>query len=97
MYEHATLSYPHRTYERTQAPIAESFRRAKQAEAQKGITIALCIMEDFDTNITQEAEVEQLRPTNEGEMTFMWVIDCLLRLHLPLTAFADYYSKHQDH
>ncbi|KAB8079421.1 DASH complex subunit Dam1-domain-containing protein [Aspergillus leporis] len=35
------------------APIAESFRRAKQAEAQK------------------EAEVEQLRPTNEGEMTFM--------------------------
>ncbi|KAE8131678.1 DASH complex subunit Dam1-domain-containing protein [Aspergillus pseudotamarii] len=36
-----------------EAPIAESFKRAKQAEAQK------------------EAEVEQIRPTNEGETTFM--------------------------
>ncbi|KAE8350859.1 DASH complex subunit Dam1-domain-containing protein [Aspergillus coremiiformis] len=35
-----------------EAPIPESFRRAKQAEAQK-------------------AEVEQIRPTNDGETTFM--------------------------
>ncbi|KAE8150425.1 DASH complex subunit Dam1-domain-containing protein [Aspergillus avenaceus] len=36
-----------------EAPIPESFKRAKQAETQN------------------EAEVEQTRPTNEGDMTYM--------------------------
>lgn len=33
-------------------------------------------MELYGTNTLQEAEVEQTRQANEGETTFMWVIDC---------------------
>lgn len=61
---------------RVQAPIPESFKRAKQAEAQKGTNVALHLTEMYGTNSLQEAEMEQIRPTNEGETTFMWVIDC---------------------
>ncbi|RAQ48072.1 DASH complex component Dam1 [Aspergillus flavus] len=54
-----------------EAPIAESFKRAKQAEAQKGINVTLHLMELYGTNTLQEAEVEQTRQANEGETTFM--------------------------
>ncbi|OOO10522.1 DASH complex component Dam1 [Aspergillus flavus] len=55
-----------------EAPIPESFKRAKQAEAQKGINVTLHLMELYGTNTLQEAEVEQTRQANEGETTFMW-------------------------
>ncbi|PIG85790.1 DASH complex component Dam1 [Aspergillus arachidicola] len=54
-----------------EAPIPESFKRAKQAEAQKGINVTLHLTELYDTNTPQEAEVEQTRAANEGETTFM--------------------------
>lgn len=66
----------YKTNQRVQAPIPVSFKRAKQAEAQKGIDVALHLTGIYGTNTLQEAEVEQNRPANEGETTFMWVIDC---------------------
>lgn len=61
---------------RLQAPIADSFKRAKQAEAQKGTNDTIWVAQiwaggDRSLTLCAEAENEPPRLADDGEMTFL--------------------------
>ncbi|OQD74653.1 hypothetical protein PENDEC_c010G03217 [Penicillium decumbens] len=78
-----------------EAPIVDSFRRAKQAEAQKGELRGRVYSElvRLTPGAEVEAEIEPSRPADDGEMTFL-TTDTSFVEHPPSTISSKPTSKH---